>query len=348
MLFFARGAAGHLFHRKSAWEKYNGILQEQVRGMCPYWVPNSSDGPGTILEIVGGAEQLFLSSQKAFPDIEADTSVIPAVFASKISDIKFKIGANADDKQVLPPGVEAVANIAYKNATTMSLEISNPRLVRIENALLTAALKEFNLDDPLQDEILKKLMEPNTRLISGAIFVDGFEFKFNKVDSLTTALEARLTKGTTLAQLGFQKINNNTFLIKANTPMFLAYYAYTLKQDEIGRLYANLQQQRQLKNEIDSIVLGDFRVSSVPHAATAKGREWDSSESVGEPLKALRPDTLIHTKVYLSRHNAKLDTLKLKSVIEELKNMNYDLFGDQMLQPTYLLRKKMNDTTDGR
>jgi hypothetical protein len=231
------------------YDAYIKLLREIHKGMTPYWIPNPSDGPGAILEESKGSEILVYSQAHAFPNLSISKDNVPVTNIKKVSDIKIEAGAKGDINKILNTEIEASIKFAYTSKTTMSLSAVNPMIHRIETGMITEALKGFDLSDPTQDEILKKLQDPDVRLVAGAIHVEGFNFTFENATKLDTQEALKLPAALAEQNLGYTKTSETTFTLTATGPMYIAYYAYPVIVEELKQFYDELKKTQTPRQE---------------------------------------------------------------------------------------------------
>ena len=253
--------------RQGGWGKYIKVLQKYMFGLTPYWIPNPKDGPGTILEVVNGAEQLVYSASSAFPNLSPESVEVPSFVVTEVTSIKFNIGMKADDEKILPLNIAAAVKFAYKNDTNVSLAINQPKLFRIETGLIAEALKSFDLSNARQEEILRKLMQPNAILISGALRLNGFKFTFDNVSKLEADQEAKLSKYIADENLKYERLTDTQFCLVADTPMYLAYYAYPIDSKQMKLLYDDLQRIKEAKKTAENMAKIELQMPNVAHTS---------------------------------------------------------------------------------
>jgi hypothetical protein len=233
------------------YDAYIKLLQGIHKGMTPYWIPNPSDGPGAILEESDGSEILVYSQAHAFPNLEISKDNVPVSNIKKVSDIKIEAGAKGDINKILNTKIEASIKFVYTSKTTMSLSVVNPTIHRIETGMITETLKGFDLNDPRQNEILKKLQDPKVRLVAGAIHVEGFNFGFENATKLDTEEAAKLPAALADQNLSYTKTSETTFTLTATSPMYVAYYAYPVIVEELKQFYDELKKAQKPRQEND-------------------------------------------------------------------------------------------------
>jgi hypothetical protein len=241
---------------KDGYRKYIKLLQQTHRGMTPYWIPNPSDGPGAILEEVNGAEQLVYDKESAFPSLEMDIGSVAAVYIENASKIKIKGDVEATISKILNTDIEASLKFSLTKDTTMSFSVIDPELHRIGTGIIDETLKDFDLNNVRHKNIIKKLMQPNVRLICGTIHVKGFKFIFENASNLESAESAKLPTALANQNLSFSRTSNTEFCLEAKSPQYIAYYAHKWIEQELQTLYDDLkraQEARAENNEVDQI-----------------------------------------------------------------------------------------------
>jgi hypothetical protein len=266
--------------RQGGWGKYVKVLQKCTYGLTPYWIPNPKDGPGTILEVLNGVEQLVYSASNAFQNLSPEPVDVPSFVVSEVSSIEFRVGAKASDEKILPVGIAVAAKFAYKKDTKVSLVIEQPRLFRIESGLITEALKSFDLRNSRQEEIIKKLMQPNTILISGALRLNGFKFTFDNVSKLEAEQEAKLSKYIADENMRYDKLSDTQFCLTADTLMYIAYYAYPIDTKQMKLLYDDLQRIRETGETNEKMAQIETQMPDVVHGSLGQLTEKRSAVSV--------------------------------------------------------------------
>ena len=245
-----------IFGRKAGMGKYRQVLERLAPGLCPFCLPNADDGPGTILVVVTGYEQLYYQAKNAFPGLKADTSEVPAAMMTEVADIDFRVGAKLEDGRVLPPGLSAAAKQAYKASTTVAMSVKKPRLVRIDQGLFNEAMRHFDYDNQRHMAILEKLREKNARLVCGALLVDGLEFTFKGTSAISETLMGEIRNAGAECDMGMARKGESQFTVTAGQPAYLAYYAYGIKREKIDKIIEEITRKHaeaELKRQIDSL-----------------------------------------------------------------------------------------------
>jgi hypothetical protein len=249
---------------QSVWKTYVKLLNRMYPGLTPYKMPNPADGPGTIFFIdKKGVEQLYFDQKKAFPDLELQQPVnVPSANLSEMSNMQFKIGISAGDQKILTNEVNLAAGLAITKDTYVTVTVANPMIHRAQDGLINLKITKFDIRNPIHEDILKKLQESNSIIISGSLHVDSLVYTFHRTSTIDSALDASLNNNSMGFNITYKKITDTEFSLEARSPMFWAYYAYPIDRGQMEQLYKDKLKIKELEDA------GEYRVQEKSLNAT--------------------------------------------------------------------------------